>query len=226
MQTTYRWYHIKFNGVDVTPKDFAKRISKVKGDYWFRLEDEEAYEYKFFRRSEVWVDQFDRAGNITRERVEGIISTSFSLVPASGSAILRVENPGRNMQFLLSAIEGAFGFGFSSKPLTGGAGFGATLLRRVDVSKLVSLKITNVAITRDCVARMEFASKEGISAERIPILKKLEYKQDSAKYELIYGGVRGHFAVSSSGLVRVGGPLARFILQALEQELLRHSRNR
>jgi hypothetical protein len=202
VQTAYRWYRIKLGGSSIEKKTFAKKVAALNGDAWFQIDDADGGEFRFFKRNEVWVEQYDRSGQSTRQRVEGDSSTSFCVLTGQDLTILRVQNPGRNMQFLMSALENALGFGFSAKPLAMGSWAASAVLRRADVSKLVSLKITNVAVRADCVGRMEFASKEGIATESIPFLRNLSFKQELVKYELIYKGSRGHFSATSGGLVR------------------------
>lgn len=69
------------------------------------------------------------------------------------------------------------------------------------------------------VARMEFASKQGMIVENMKLLDGIRYNVDSAVFELIYEGVRGQVAFSSSGVVKVSGHLAPRLVHLIERDL-------
>lgn len=220
MQTNYRWYSIKLAGDPISKRLITKKAPSIGGDAWFQL-DAASGEFRFFKRNEIFVEQYDASGNVAYQKIEGVSSTRFSVIEADACTVLRILNPGRNMQSMMSALELALGFGFSAKAVAFDVWQNSSLLRKADIKKLVSLKVTNVAISSDCVGRMEFASKEGINLESIPMLRKLSYKQELVKYELIYKGVRGHFSATSVGLVKIGVGLSPFILDLLERDVVR-----
>ena len=116
---------------------------------------------------------------------------------------LRIENPSRNIRDLLNALESLVGLGFTIKPLTFDKAKPTTVFESVDVTKLVGLKVVGAVIDEDLVARMEFASKQGMIVESIESLDDLRYKVESSVFELIYDGVRGQLVLASSGLIKV-----------------------
>jgi len=223
VQATYRWYSIKMMGQPIALGALRKKLRTFKStDCWFDEElGSEEMAFRFFKRTEVLIEQYDASGKQTYSKVESVTAVTIVLVESQSHTLLRVCNPGRNMQALMMALQRVMGFGFSSKGVIFESLCPHSVLQRVDVSKLVGLKLTNVAVTSDCVGRMEFASKEGMNLSGFPLLKGLKYKQDHVKYELLHKGVRGHVSLSASGLVRIGGALTPLILSLVERDVLR-----
>jgi hypothetical protein len=165
------------------------------------------------------VTRFDDGGIPSYEEVASVNFTDFAIVTVGSALFLRVENPGRNMRDLLNALESIVGLGFTSKPLTFDKAKPTTIFKTVEVTKLVGLRVVGAVINDDLVARMEFASKQGMVIENMKLLDGLRYNVDSAVYELIYKGVRGQVAFASSGMVKISGQLAPKLVHLIERDL-------
>lgn len=154
------------------------------------------------------------------EEVASVNFTDFAIVLVEGTTFLRIENPGRNIRELMNSLESILGLGFTSKALTFEKTRPTTVFENVDSIKLVGLKIVGAVIDDDLVARIEFASKQGMIVENMKLLDDLRYKIDTSVYELIYEGIRGQMVFSSSGLAKISGQLAPRLIHLIELDLL------
>lgn len=177
--------------------------------------------YRFFWRTKVIVTQFDDAGAPSYQEVASVNFTDFAITEIDGETFLRIENPGRNIRDLLNALESMVGLGFTSKLLTFEKAMPTTVFENIQAFKLVGLKVVGAVVDEDLVARMEFASKQGMVLEKIKLLEDLRHKVDSATYELLYEGIRGQLAFSSSGTVKVSGQLAPRLVHLIEKDLVK-----
>lgn len=221
MSTNYRWYSVKKGGRSLRSAELVAKLRDLQGvDYWFEVESTSATSgFKFFRKSELAVARYGDGG-LSYDRIETVTVMEAAIVSVKGQSLLRVANPGRNMLPLMTALEMAVGQGFTTKLLVADGAELTNLLSGTDVSKLVGLKIANAVVESGVVARMEFASKQGIDVSKIRILKRVEHKNEYQKYEFIYKGVRGHLACSSNGVMKIGGELAPRILKLVELDLV------
>ncbi len=154
--------------------------------------------------------------------IETVTSTELKFLRGKASTVMRVERPGRTLRPLLNVLERAVGYGFSSTAVD----FEReprNPTKAADSRKIVSLKIKDVSLQPDCVARMEFASKQGLAHEAFEFLDGVNYRNDLVKYELVFGGVRGSIAYSSVGVARIGGAASVAILRLLEDEIVASS---
>ena len=222
MLNRYRWYRIQLpRGVT----DLAEIITDCPlgpGDtYGFsRAEGSTGTQlHRFLWRTKVIVTQFDDAGVPSYQEVASVNFTDFAIIEIDGETFLRIENPGRNTRDLLNALESMVGLGFTSRLLTFEKAKPTTVFESVQVFKLIGLKVVGVVVEEDLVARMEFASKQGMVVEKMSLLQGLRHKVDSANYELVYEGIRGQLAFSSSGTVKISGQLAPRLVHLIEQDL-------
>lgn len=222
MITRYRWYRIQL------PKDNLDLLSIISDkpltnetNFGFTQIDgiNGIPRFRFIWRTKVVATRFDEEGVPSYEEIASVNFTDFAIVSLDNVIFLRIENPGRNIRDLLNALESTVGLGFTSKSLTFEKVKPTTVFASVQVTKLVGLKIVGAVIDDDLVMRMEIASKQGMIVESIKLLDGLRYKVDSAIYEIIYEGVRGQLAFSSSGLIKVSGQLAPKLVHLIEQDL-------
>jgi hypothetical protein len=165
--------------------------------------------------------KFDDGDDPSYEEVASVSFTDFSIISVEGAIFLRVANPGRSLRDLLNGLETIIGFGFTSKPIMLKKLNMTAVFEAVDSVKMVGLKVSGAVINKDLVARIEFASKQGISVEKMKFLDGLKYAVEASAYELVYQGLRGQLAFSSSGLVKVSGSLAPRLVNLIEQDLPR-----
>lgn len=222
MLTRYRWYRIQFprGGFDLSSLVATKPFRQDASFGFSHIEGTiDASKFRFLWRTKVVVTRFDNGSVPSYEEVASISFTDFAIIPIDGMTFLRIENPGRNVRDLLNALESLVGFGFTTKPLTFDKTKPTTVLESADAIKLVGFKVAGAVLNEDLVARMEFASKHGLVVENMKLLDGLRYSVDSTVFELIYEGVRGQLAFSSSGLVKVSGQLAPKLIHLIEQDL-------
>lgn len=221
MHNSFRWYSLKKSGKPLDVRGFYKCLLKASTeDAWFsRAESNDAI--RFHRRVQLLVPELDQHGAEGSRLVEAVSSVEFSLREIGGNALLRILNPGRNMQALMSSIELAVGRGFSARSLSFEETRPISILNKADVKRIVGMKLINVAVTNDCIGRIEFASKGGIEISKLPLLRGLKYKVDYVKYEIVVNGERGAFSYASSGLVKVGGVISDLIAHEIQRDLAR-----
>jgi hypothetical protein len=190
-------------------------------DFGFYRTPSEASEesFRFVWRTTVVTTRYDENGEEASEELQSFSAVSFSIMNIGRGLFMRVENPNRNLRDLMNAIEGAAGYGFSCSPVTFETERPKLVFDRVDESKLVSLKLVGAILGEDLVARMEFASKQGIDLEKMKILRGLRYKIDVAAFDCLFQGVRGQVSIAAGGLVRFSGPLTAHLRQLIEREL-------
>lgn len=222
MLNRYRWYRIQLpRGVTDLAEIITARPLGPGATYGFsRTEGSTGTQlHRFLWRTKVIVTQFDDAGVPSYQEVASVNFTDFAIIEIDGETFLRIENPGRNIRDLLNALESMVGLGFTSKLLTFEKAKPTTVFESIQAFKLVGLKIVGAVVEEDLVARMEFASKQGMVVEKMKLLEGLRHKVDSATYELVYEGIRGQLAFSSSGAVKVSGQLAPRLVHLIEQDL-------
>lgn len=222
MLTRYRWYRIQLpSGIPDLPGVIAKHPLVANANQGFtRVEGSlGAPIFRFLWRSKVVITQFDDSGAPSYQEVATVNFTDFAIVSIEGSTFLRIENPGRSIRDLLNAIEALVGLGFTCKPVTFENTKPTTVFEKIETIKLIGLKVIGVVLEEDLVARMEFASKQGITLDKLTILEGVPHKIESASYELIYEGVKGQLAFTSNGTVKVSGQLAPRLIHLVEQDL-------
>ena len=224
MLTRYRWYRIQLpSGAPDFSGVIAKHPLVANANQGFtRVEGSlGALIYRFLWRSKVVIVQFDDNGTPSYQEVATVNFTDFAIVSIEGVTFLRIENAGRSIRDLLNAIEALVGLGFTCRPVTFENSKPTIVFEKIETIKLIGLKVIGAVLEKDLVARMEFASKQGITLDKLTILEGVPHKIESASYELIYEGVKGQLAFTSNGTVRVSGQLAPRLIHLVEQDLSR-----
>ncbi|OUR74280.1 hypothetical protein A9Q78_01370 [Methylophaga sp. 41_12_T18] len=224
MLTRYRWYLIKI------PIGCASLISAI-GEHLFSQNENDGFSIieetaeeclcRFIYRTNVQVTSLNGDGTTVIESISSVNITNFSIVTRTKPELtfLRIENPGKSSRELLNALESLVGFGFMVKPLNFEKSSPSTIFNSLDSTKLIGLKVVSAVIDKDLVARMEFASKNGIDISSIKPLQGVNYKLLSATYQVFFEGIKGQLTYSSGGLIKVSGQLAPKILHLIETDL-------
>lgn len=221
MDATYRWYRIKVSGKPVSFQGLRRKLLREgTEEAWFS--DAGSDELRFFRRGTVFVENYDKLGERSVQEVHVVSSMNIRAFEGGSSTLIRIKNPGRTIRPLFNILERSVGFGFSVTPVTF-EGAQLAVIEKADVRKLVSLKVTDVVIGKDCLARMEFVSRDGLDVEKISFLRKLSYRKDLIKYELSFAGVKGVMTCSAGGAVKVSGGASERIVSLLERQLISES---
>lgn len=222
MQTRYRWFRIQLpaQARDLATLVDARSFDSTSTSGFARVPGGVGEpSYRFLWRSRVVVTRLDPDGVPTYEQIDSVSFTDFALVEVAGLTFLRIENPGRNVRDLLNALETLVGMGFTVKPVEFDKGQPYTVFRSVDASKLVGLKVVGAVLADDLVARMEFASKQGMVVENLTVLDGLKYKVEHAVFELVLGGLKGQIAFAANGTVKISGQVAPKLVGLVEQDL-------
>jgi hypothetical protein len=222
MLTRYRWYRIQIPSDEITIESaiLEKPLTADSSCGFLHIaNDIDAKKFRFLWRMKVTVTRIDEEGLPLYEEVASICFLDFAIIYVKDKIFLRIENPGRSNRDLFNALETIFGLGFTSKPITFEKNKPTTIFEKIDITKLVGLKVLGAVVGEDLIARMEFASKNGMNIENMSLLKDLNYKIDSAVYELLYEGVRGQLSIMSNGMVKVNGQLAPKIVNLIEIDL-------
>lgn len=222
MQTRYRWFRIQ---LPARVRDLATLVATRSFDstsmsgFAHVPGGVGGPSYRYLWRSRVVVTRLDAEGVPTYEQIDSVSFTDFALVAVADLTFLRIENPSRNVRDLLNALETLVGMGFTAKPVVFEKGQPSTVFRSVDASKLVGLKVVGAVLADDLVARMEFASKEGMVVENMTVLDGLKYKVEHAVFELVIGGLKGQIAFAANGTVKISGKVAPKLIGLVEQDL-------
>lgn len=218
MQIRLRWFRIQ---LPARARDLAALVATCpfESAYGFARAASGGDSYRFLWRSRVVVTKLDAEGAPTYEQIDSVSFTDFAVVELGDLTFLRVENPGKNIRDLLNALETLAGMGFTAKPVTFEKERPSTVFNSVDSSRLVGLKVVGAVLADDLVARMEFASKEGMSVERIAVLDGLKYKVELAVFELFLTGLKGQASFAANGTVKISGQLAPKLISLIEQDL-------
>ena len=222
MQIRYRWFQIHFptRARDLAALVAARSFDSSSPSGFARVPDGiGGNSYRFLWRSRVVVTRLDAEGVPTYEQIDSVSFTDFALLAVADLTFLRIENPGRNIRDLFNALETLVGMGFTVKPVVFDKDQPSTVFRSADASKLLGLKVVGAVVADDLVARMEFASKEGMVIENMTVLDGLKYKVSYAVFELVLGGLKGQIAFAANGTVKVGGQAAPKLLSLVEQDL-------
>ncbi len=220
MQIRYRWFRIQ---LPTRSRDLTALIATCPFEstsaYGFARTVSGSASYRFFWRSQVVVTRLDTEGVPTYEQIESVSFTDFAVVKLGDMTFLRVENPGRNIRDILNALETLAGMGFTVKSVMFERGHPSTVFNSVDSFKLVGLKVVGAVLADDLVARMEFASKEGMMIENMAVLDGLKYKVELAVFELFLSGLKGQIAFAANGTVKISGQVAPKLISLVEQDL-------
>ena len=222
MLTRYRWYRIQFPSSisDISSIITGRPLTKGASFGFSRMEGTMgASRYRFLWRTKVVVTLFDDDANPSYEEVASINHTDFVMITVDDITFLRIENPRRNIRDLLNALESIIGLGFTCKPLTFEKAKPSDMFKSIDSNKLIGLKVVGAVVDEDVVARMEFASKQGMIIKDMKLLDDLNYNVVSTVFELVYEGVRGQVSIASNGLIKVSGKLAPRLVHLIEQGL-------
>lgn len=177
-------------------------------------------EYRFLWSSTIAVTRVYDDGIPRIEEIESIDSVDFSIVELENTVYMRVLNPGRNLKALFNTLELLAGTGFSCRPVVFSKTNPSEINEYVDASKLLCLRVSDLALGNGVLAKMEFSSKDGIRISEIQVLKKKRYRVVFSMHEFVYKGTKGQVSMSAGGLVKVSGNLAPKLLDIIESRLV------
>ena len=219
----YRWYRLK------SPIDYSSLLGLLENEeitpekdqgYSLLQSDNKEVKFRFFWRVRIITTTLDREGKTFDQELFTLNYQDCTLTKAGDRYLLKLENPGRSSRDLFNSLEELTGMGFYVKALVLSNENVNEILKDLDVSKLTGTKLTGGVENNEMVARIDLASKKGISLESLNMLKSVNYKIDSASYEIMTKGIRGNFSYTSTGLVRISGQLSPMLLALIEKNML------
>lgn len=220
----YRWYLLRsdFSLLQIAKRFRNQYLTDERAFGFMRSPNEdypERLHFRHVRRTKIQFTVADRSGGALQQTFETLSTVEIQLFEVNKHVWLRVENPPRSLRDLLGDIETVLGLGISITPISFDLKQQRRALRRVDSIQMVAFKGIGSSAEHKALARFEVASKEGVDPDRLDFLSHLEFKIDHATFEVVRKMLRGQVAFSSSGLVRLAGPLVPYLLQELEVEL-------
>jgi len=223
MSATYRWYRVSLpKSIPNICRLLSKHFLTPSDEFGFLSLGEEGRipKLRFLWRTKVHVIRLDEEGAPVSEEFASVSFIDFGVIRSDSDTYLRLENPGHGSRSLFNALETIIGFGFTCEPIRFQLSKSVDIFEGVDVAKLTGLSVSGAVVHQDLVARLEFASKNGMDIEGIKLLRGLQYKVDLSSFEVVYRGLRGRIAMSSSGTVKISGPLAPRLVALVERYLL------
>lgn len=222
MLNRYRWYRVQLprGGGHLSGLLASYPLTSACGFGFSSIDaPDSSSTYRFLWRTKIVATILDDSGAPTYQEIDSISFTDFSILSIDGQTFLRVENPGRSIREFLNALESIIGLGFTSKLVTFEHARPTTIFEEIKTVRLIGFKVLGVVLDEDLVARMEFASKQGMTLSQMKFLEGRPYKVDSATYEMVHEGIRGQLSFLSNGTVKVGGQLAPKLMQLIEEDL-------
>ncbi|GGA16417.1 hypothetical protein [Dyella nitratireducens] len=222
MSTTYRWYRV---GLPKKGVGIVKLLSKypllAESEFGFTpLEDDgQIQKLRFLWRTKVVVTRISDEGVPFNEEFASVNFLDFAIIFRDVRSYFRLENPGHGGKHLFNAIETISGLDFTCEPMKFQFSNPAEIFGGVESAKLTGLSVSGAVVTQDLVARLEFASKQGMDVEKIRWLKGVEYRIDSSAFEVTYRGLKGHVTLSSGGTMKVSGALSPRLVTQVEKYL-------
>jgi hypothetical protein len=219
----YRWYRIQLprNSIPL-PDAIAQNSLRPDTNFGFTLVDKDggSSTFRFLSRTKILVAKYDEDGTLAYEDVTTVSFTDFTIIEVEQNLFLRIENPARSLKDLFNTLEGIYGLGFTDRRIDFEKAKPSTIFNSVTSAKLTKLKVTGAVFDDGIIGKMELESKQGIHESQLQMLQRIPYKIDSASYEFLFEGVRGHLTLTANGSVKVGGSLAPRILHLIEMDIL------
>jgi hypothetical protein len=218
MISRYKWYQVR---LPCSVAEFFTRLRVVGydnvGTTGFLISESES-SFRYIWPSTINAVRLDSDGNAEYQQVVTVNSQSVTVLNER-STIFRFESPARSIREVLNALERAIGFGFACEQIVISDGLVQAALEKATSKVLNSLKVSGAIPKANSLARIELASKEGISTENVKLLGLADFLVDAASYEVTYKGVKGQIGFSRSAACRISGPLTPFILSNIESAL-------
>lgn len=173
----------------------------------------------------VTVTQIADDGTITRESVPTMDQTSLRIFGRGDRTFLSVLNPGRSVRSLEQVIQQVVGDdAFFYQPLEITRELIDRHVARFETARLVSAKVRDFKVYDEAVGRLEISSKSGLQSSIAPFLDGKFYRIDALAYEVTHDFTQALIWYSSSGTLRVSGPLVEVAFPLFEEELQEKNR--
>lgn len=222
--SSYRWFALSVDGSPMKLDELDKVEAKPAYEEWISINERSSHKCagEYFRNSIVSVNSRDGDGILARAHVNSLTAVEYVAFMRNGRCILRVKDNGRLSGPLISMLSRSLGYGFSFVALRGKQLFGneRSMFASFDSTRMIGLKLADIAVSPSVVGRFEFASKFGMTVGDISLVPQLGAKVSMSKYELVRSGVVGTLATFSTGRFIVNGRLKDFLVDFIEREII------
>lgn len=219
----YKWYRLDRPGShrSLVKSILGRKFQNGSSSGFFSIEDQTDNKgFRFAWETLIPKTSFGVTGSPSVELISTVSFCEFSLFELGGTTWLRAVNPPRSLKELMNALEESIGFGFAAELISfERAALPKSLSKLKDVS-LIGFKAIGLVPKPHAVARIEVAARDGLELGSLDFLKHISYEIDQAVYEITFQRIRGQIALSSTGLVKISGQLAPFVLHLIETDLI------
>lgn len=221
----YRWFELQ---ADLNAEKIAKKLRSTKlsessrAGFAARKSEEKTDRFllRFLNRITIRMVVIGENGVPEEQDLETVNSVDIAIFQISNRTWLRVDDPPRSLRVLLENVEAVLGLGVAIRPVIASLSTQRYALRGADSFNLVSFKGIGGSVIHQAIARFEVAAKQGLVPEKIEFLRQLDFKIEQSTFEVVKQMTRGQISFAPTGVVRVTGQLAPFLLQEVEKALL------
>lgn len=221
----YRWFEIQ---ADISVEKITKKLRSAKlsessrTGFAVRKSEEKTDRFllRFLHCVTIRMVVIDAGGLPKEQDLDTVNSIDFAIFRLSNRTWLRVDDPPRSLRALLTSVEAVLGLGVAVRPVIASLPTQRYALRDADSVNLVSFKGIGGSVIYQAIARFEMAAKQGLIPEKIEFLRELNFKIEQSTFEVVKKMTRGQISFAPTGVVRVTGQLAPFLLQEVEKALL------
>ena len=221
----YRWFEVQagINAEKIAQKLISAKLSESSNTGFATRKCEEKTErlfLQFLNRITIRMMVIGADGVPKEQDIDTVSSIDFSIFQISSRTWLRVDDPPRSLRVFLASFEAVLGLGVAIRPVIASLALQRYALQDADSVNLVSFKGIGGSVPHQAIARFEVAAKQGLIPERIEFLHHLDFKIEQSTFEVVKQMTRGQISFAPTGMVRITGPLAPFLLQEVEKVLL------
>lgn len=219
----YRWYELQ---LPIEFDQFVEKIERLRLSTrslvgFLKLESPRGESrFNFIWTTYLSSVSLHRDGSSKTEQIPTLSMCEVSLFKAKGRVWLRVLDPARSAKELLDSLERVGGFGFSATSVSLFGGNRTSFIPKGSEGRLISFKALRALPNESAVARIEAASKQGLDLGTFSLLGDGNYALEQLTYEIVYRQAKGQLTITNSGIVKVSGQLAPFLVDSVESTLV------
>lgn len=217
----FRWFELTL------PLPFQTFVSKIRSSKFnqksqtgFIEQDpgDKQLQFKYYWSSMITRIIMQHDQTPTSESIATLCQSSFCLFVRKNRVWLRIHNPPRSSRDLLNKLEDLSGFGFYVHPVQFLTNNEIPVLASELANRITSIKLIRSLAGDGSVARIEAASKDGITQEDIDTIKGKTQKLELITFEINYQLTKGQLSINNSGVIKLSGNLTPFLLEYVERE--------
>lgn len=216
-----RYYKLRMStGAGVsTLTSTAYRVGKNGGISVVQASSNELFlQYTITRQIEA--TQIMSDGSEVRTFVPTMERHSIRIFQAAEGLVLSLLDPARGSKVTTEVLSKLVGKeDYFIEPLEISTKMVRVHVSYFDSARLVSAKVRDFRVYDSAVGRLEVSSKEGLTDEIAPFLAGKYHKIDSLTYEITHQFKRGLICYSTSGTVKVSGPIVEVVVPTFERLL-------